>query len=97
MLWYLTCVDFSCSILGIKSRNGGSFSTLMLLPDTLQVLENDLVASRQADRSIGSHDFNRLGTGKLCVKIVFCFCAFSNFIFGIQMADNGPPNVCEFW
>lgn len=38
----------------------------MLLPDTLQVLENDLVASRQADRSIGSHDFNRLGTGKLC-------------------------------
>jgi hypothetical protein len=66
MLWYLTCVDFSCSILGIKSRNGGSFSTLMLLPDTLQVLENDLVASRQADRSIGSHDFNRLGTGKLC-------------------------------
>lgn len=56
--------------LGIKSRDGGNFRTLMLLPDTLQVVENDLVASRQADRSIGSHDFNRLGTGKSCDNII---------------------------
>lgn len=43
----------------------------MSYTDTVQVVENDLVAARQTDRSIGSHDFNRLVNAKCDSGIVF--------------------------
>lgn len=49
----------------VKRKRGGdgyAFLTLILLVHALQVIENDLVEARQADRSLGGQDFSRLET-----------------------------------
>lgn len=58
----------------------------------LQVVEDDLVAARQADRSLGSQDLSRfedMNFGNLVSSI-----HIHSLIYKIlQMADHGPPNI----
>ena len=48
------------------------------MPDTLQVVEDDLVAARQADRSLGSQDFSRFVAN---MNIVHYFLTFLSLGF----------------
>lgn len=42
----------------------------MLLVHALQVIENDLVEARQADRSLGGQDFSRLETVQVFLHVL---------------------------
>lgn len=63
------------------------------------MVENDLVAARQADRSLGSQDFSRFET--LISNILSLWSNVVNIFkhmqfFCQQIVDNGPLDVCKF-
>jgi len=70
-----------------------------------QVVERDLVAARQADRSLGPQDLSRLASDySKCIDSIFIFpcCspafdAFFFFSFSRQIVNNGASHVIELW
>lgn len=68
----------------------------------LQVIEDDLVAAKQADRSLSSQDFSRLALSNYyaIVKLsstLFYTKRLINSLLVTQIADNGAVNVSELW
>lgn len=90
-------------------KNSVEVKTLWQDGNTSQVVENDLVAARQTNRSLNNQDLSRFNNHKLwmwyyCQTInvfkhqcwYFCFVEHQR-MWHWQIGDNGALDVCKFW
>lgn len=63
------------------------------------MVEDDLIAARQADRSLSGIDFSR--SVAVLVEFFWCSCHATGCIeagvFVLQVADNGSSRISKFW
>jgi hypothetical protein len=65
------------------------------------MVESDLVAAIQADRSLNTQDLSRLVSDYITCIVAFCLESFfliSCFLtFSEQIGNYGPPDVLKLW